>query len=579
MYIRTTVQQIVLRTVYLCVLAGVIGGCSPNTLSSSEHLTSTKLSQVETDSNESKDFSHDKADALHYQKASAPLPKGLLVDPSSRVLFSPDDPTLSVELALINRVTNECLNDPERQSEYRIRYAVYNLTNDLITQELIKAAQAGVHVQVLIESEQLNQDRTWNLVNERFLSAGLSVEYDHRYLKDTERRDVHLIGIEARGLMHMKMRLYETPHWQRLMTGSLNPNTTSYLNDESLHLISDPQIINQYRIAYESLLYDWPFENEWHEDAGLNVLFTPVNHGERAIDRIFQWIAEEEEQILLMIFALRDLTAPSDSRSLVELLKEKAASGIPVYVITDRKQSDGVNNWGESVSDDDTTEDQLRQAGIPVYEVLNHATPYTAMHHKVAVLGLEEIKVISGAANWSNSGLGSRDRKARNVESVLFINSAKLDHNHTGHRFIAQWMRVLWRYASQSEELDQEQSALDLFSKLSSSHHWPNMQFSFEIETHSNLGGDKLAITGDLEQLGWWGLHGYHPLVQNEEDQIHWQSLDTITAPIGMPVNWKTIAINDQGEILRWENRNHHTEILSPSITQEDFVTFKGVWK
>ena len=137
---------------------------------------------------------------------------------------------------MINRVINECLNDPERQSEYQIRYAVYNLTSDLITQELIKAAQAGVHVQVLIESEQLNQDRTWNLVNERFLSAGLSVEYDHRYLKDVERRDVNLIGIEARGLMHMKMRLYETPHWRRLMTGSLNPNTTSYLNDESYTL-------------------------------------------------------------------------------------------------------------------------------------------------------------------------------------------------------------------------------------------------------------------------------------------------------------------------------------------------------
>ena len=88
-----------------------------------------------------------------------------------------------------------------------------------------------------------------------------------------------------------------------------------------------------------------------------------------------------------------------------------------------------------------------------------------------------------------------------------------------------------------------------------------------------------MAITGDLEQLGWWGLHGYHPLIQNEEDEVYWRSLDTITAPIGMPVNWKTIAINDKGEILRWENRNHHAEVLSPSIIQEDFVTFKGVWK
>ena len=184
MYIRTTVQLIVSMTCCLCTLAGVFGGCTQNTQSSDERLAPIRLSQIETDSNESKDLSLDKADALHYQRATAPLPKGLLIDDSSRVLFSPNDPTLSVELALINRVITECLNDPERQSEYRIRYAVYNLTSDLITQELIKAAQAGVHVQVLIESEQLNQDRTWNLVNERFLSAGLSVEYDHRYLKD-----------------------------------------------------------------------------------------------------------------------------------------------------------------------------------------------------------------------------------------------------------------------------------------------------------------------------------------------------------------------------------------------------------
>ena len=31
-----------------------------------------------------------------------------------------------------------------------------------------------------------------------FYPQGLSVEYDHRYLKDEERRDVNLIGIEAR---------------------------------------------------------------------------------------------------------------------------------------------------------------------------------------------------------------------------------------------------------------------------------------------------------------------------------------------------------------------------------------------
>ena len=100
--------------------------------------------------------------------------------------------------------------------------------------------------------------------------------------------------------MHMKMRLYETPHWRRLMTGSLNPNTTSYLNDESLHLISDPQISINIRLLMVSPLIGH-LAVAWTQD----LMFSLPKSRERAIDRIFQWIAAEEEQILLMVFALR----------------------------------------------------------------------------------------------------------------------------------------------------------------------------------------------------------------------------------------------------------------------------------
>ena len=331
-----------------------------------------------------------KKDGVEANAARIPLPGGLINSEDQVVFFAPDDPTLTLELALIDRVINDCRELPS-PSQCRIRYAVYNLTSELLTQKLIKAAQEGIKVQVLIEADQLSSSREWNLINERFIEAGLHVEYDQKYLTDSERKNAHLIGIDGHGLMHLKMRLFEAPSWKRLLTGSLNPNTTAHLNDETLHLINDEDLMYQYSIAYDSVLYNWPFYNSWNENTPINVLFTPATSGQRASDKIFEWIAEEQEQILLMVFSLRDLSSEVEDRTLSELLIDKAKAGVPVYVITDRKQSDRSAYDDRQDAVDDDMEDILRAGGVPVYEVTNHRTPYTAMHHKVAILGRSKI--------------------------------------------------------------------------------------------------------------------------------------------------------------------------------------------
>ena len=372
------------------------------------------------------------------------------------------------------------------------------------------------------------------------------------------------------------MRLFETPTWRRLLTGSLNPNTTAHLNDETLHLIANEDTIYQYHIAYETLLYHWPLQNEWHSEAPINVLFTPVSTGERAVNRIFKWLAEEQEQILLMVFALRDLTAEVDERSLSELLIAKAEAGVPVYVITDRKQSDGHSYVDGQQTDDDELEDRLRAGGIPVYEALNDSTPYTAMHHKAAILGRSRIRVISGAANWSRAGLGTLSRASRNIESVLFIDSYALDQNFTGHRFIGQWMRTLWRYAHQSEAVDEEWPAEEIFAHLSASKDWPSARFSFEVSARSTPTPLSLAVTGDLEQLGWWGTRDVH-LLEEEEASALWRSPMTLSVALGTPLSWKIVSL-EHGRVKRWEPRRHRDEVLSVQFKPGEETIFRGVW-
>lgn len=500
----------------------------------------------------------------------------LRVDQSLEVefeaMFAPDDPVNTVERGMIQRVVDERLNDArdfrEGENPYRIRYAVYNLRNPLIVDALADAEEAGVDVQVLIDAAQLDPARTWNVADEVLIERGFEFEPDHRNLSGERLVTADLVGIEGSGLMHLKMRLYETPSRRAILSGSLNPGDKAVLNEETLHLIRDPAIVERYAKAYDVVLSDGDFTNEWDDDAAINVLFTPAS-SERAAGHVFDWLADEDEQILLMVFSLRDITAPGHSRSLVELLADKVDEGVDVWVITDRKQSDGVDANGDPYARNDNTDDRLRSAGVHVYEATNLANEFTAMHHKAAVLGRSNIRVITDAANWTFSGLGSSTRRARNIESQLFIDSAGLDDNRTGRRYMAQWVRVGARYAHQSAA-DHEPDFEQLWETLSTTDSWPAQPVSFTADNADTAFGQSVFVLGNLTDLGQWGTESQGvELSTDEATYPTWTTPDPPSLLLGQPFEFKfTIAFPGDPQ-TSWEQGDNRIGFAQPTALGE----------
>lgn len=508
------------------------------------------------------------------------LPESADLDRPFEALFAPDDPVNTLERRLIAQVVSARQADErsfvEGENPYRIRYAVYNLRNPRIVEDLADAEDAGVDVQVLIESDQLDPERTWNTADERLVERGFELVTDSDELSDDHFATADLIGIHDGGLMHLKTRIFETPSGRRVLSGSLNPGDNAVMNEETLHLINDDRLVSRYVGAYDAVLHDDALQNSWDDDKAVNVMFTPAR-SDRAVERVFDWLAEEDEQILLMVFSLRDLRAPAHDRSLVELLGDKVEQGVPVFVITDRKQSDGVDADGNHVWSNDSTEDRLRSVGVHVYEATNHASPFTAMHHKVAVLGRSDIRVITDAANWTFSGLGSDTRSSRNVESQLFIDSAQLDDGRTGRRYLAQWVRVLRRYAAQSSG-DGEPSFDDAWSTLTGDD-WPDQPVTFTAHDAQTEFGQNVYVRGDVDDLGHWDSRG-HRLSTDAASYPTWWSVEPISVRLGETFEYKfTIQFPDSGDVS-WENGDNRQGFAQPTVLIGDDVAHHGgVWR
>jgi len=505
-----------------------------------------------------------------------PLPTDADLDAPFQVLFAPDDPVNTLEVALIQRVIDARAQDlqsyAEGENPFRIRYAVYNLRNERIVEALADAEDAGVDVQVLIDADQLDPARDYNVSDEYLVSRGFELVSNHKNLTADTRRTADLIGITGSGLMHLKTRLFEAPGFSAGLSGSLNPGDHAVANEETLHLIREPQLLAKYAKAYETLLNAGSFQNSWDDAAAVNVLFTPAS-GLRAVTKLFDWLEAEHEQILLMVFSLRNLTAPGHADSLEKLLARKKAEGVPVYVITDRKQSDGVDADGNPLYANDKTEDRLRKAGIVVYEATNLATPFTAMHHKVGIFGRSHIRVVTDAANWTFAGLGSSTKPAKNVESQLFIDSDTLDGGRTGRRYLAQWMRVLSRYAAQSEALDGEPGFGEVQAGLLSLSDWPMEDLFFQAQAETAW-GQHIEVRGDHPALGAWGAGV--PLGTDRDSYPQWTSSHSVQMPLSTFFEWKLVKA--QGTDVTWESGANRTGFAAPTVLSPN-STLTASWR
>jgi hypothetical protein len=432
------------------------------------------------------------ADPTHPPGPGAPTPPAdpaATFDPASgvEVYFTPYDPAVAVEQALVDKVVAARKADPKQyaagQNPHRIRYAVYNLRHPQLIAKLIEAVKAGVDVQVMIDAKQVSPQRPHNKVDDWFEDAGLSVLRSDKGVPEAERRAAHLVGIHSSHLMHMKARLYSYKDpatgevKQEVLSGSMNPGAGG-ANDENLNRITDPEVLKLYAQKLEDVMMHKRTRNEWSDQRGINVLFTPCEAGPRPIEKLFEMIDAEKESILMNVFDLNNLIDPGSRKTLADKLAAAKARGVEVVVITDRKKSDGKNLDGSQATmygrpaQDDPTDELLEAAGIPVYEVSNTVSQYASMHAKQAIFGLTDPKVLTGAGNWTRPGIGSGDKRAKNEESFIFLDSAKLGDRRVADRYLSNFLYVLRHYDGQDKDHD---SATKCFARLSQRSGWPTV--------------------------------------------------------------------------------------------------------
>jgi hypothetical protein len=510
-----------------------------------------------------------KCDAPSEMTGLAALPTTTLA-----TLFAPHEPALGLDLLLIQQVMAARAADPtpsypEGANPYRIRYAVYNLDNPWLAQALADAEAANVDVQILIESDQLDPARDYNVQDDYLVARGFELAPDHKQLDAAGRVTADLIGIRANGLMHLKTRLYA---WQqadgtlakRLVTGSLNPGNLSMRNDETLHYIALPDVIARYEAKYDGVLRGTKIANVWNDTAPIQVLFSP-DTGPQAIDKIASLIDREQEAILLAMFSLRNMAPTTGGKGILDRLVAAHQRGVKVVLITDRKQSDGVDGDGNPHYANDGSEDILRNAGIPVYEVLNRYSPYNAMHHKYAVFGVTRPIVVTDAGNWSRASLGSGSTRPINDESVLFIDSMQLDGGVTGKRYLGNFLEVIHRYGTHGTDGATPTGGPDpraIAAELHALPGWPQIDVRFDARVQTAW-SEQVFVTGDHAALGDWTHTGAgHPLATDAASYPQWSS-SPLALPLGTRLSYKLITRT--GQSVRWENGADRRLLVDPT--------------
>jgi hypothetical protein len=207
--------------------------------------------------------------------------------------------------------------------------------------------------------------------------------------------------------------------------------------------------------------------------------------------------------------------------------------------------------------------------------VLNLTSDFTAMHTKAAVLGVTDTRVITDASNWSYSGLGSSSSLARNVESVLFIDTMALDGGLTGRRYLAKWLEVLARYEDQ--DTGESLSHDDVFTALSALSGWPVQEVDFEAHEAATGWGEVISVRGEAEALGAWG-----PGVELDTDEASypdWWSRDPVELPLGRCFGWKLTAGYPGAESVRWESGADRQDCAGPDpLTGLSRQEISGTW-
>jgi phosphatidylserine/phosphatidylglycerophosphate/cardiolipin synthase-like enzyme len=296
-------------------------------------------------------------------------------------------PAASAQERLCDNAFEDCrtpILDMIRAERVGIDVSLWFMTDTRYSTEIIRRWQAGVPVRVLVD---LRADASYAAnatVRQSLINAGIPIRH-----KTTN------------GINHWKMILYAGQakvHFSgaNFANGSYSPITpyASYV-DEAVYFTDDPAIVHSFMTKFDDL---WTNTTHYANVANVTALTRhyptyPMDPGlnfppdQDYQDRLVSAIRQETGQIDAMMFRITSNKVPDE-------LIRRAQAGVPVHLITDRRQYRNTTYFWHAYNID-----RMAAAGILI---MWKEAGDQDMHEKAVILyGLD--MAVFGSSNWTSS--------------------------------------------------------------------------------------------------------------------------------------------------------------------------------
>jgi len=278
------------------------------------------------------------------------------------------------------------------QARLSVDMAAYSLNLWSIRDALIHAAQRGVAVRMVMESDNM----------------------DSPEVQQIEDAGIPITGDQHEGLMHNKFVVIDR---SEVWTGSMNFTTSgAYRDNNNLVHLRSTQVAEVFTTAFSEMFREHLFgpggrSKTIHDSfkidgTQIETYFSPEDGVAAAVQNLIQG-AQESINFMAFSFTANDLG---------DAIIQRAAEGVTVQ---------GVMDDGQINSNQGTNFDSFLQAGLDVRRDGNPGQ----MHHKVIII--DKSIVITGSYNFSTSA------EEQNDENLVVIHDADIAAD-----FLAEFTRV-----------------------------------------------------------------------------------------------------------------------------------------
>ncbi len=380
-------------------------------------------------------------------------------------------------------------------AESEIRVAMYNLRSEQLGYALLDKQLAGVSVEVLWDAKQMDKD--YNTLDDDLIAAGLNVvpvlNERHEY-----------------ATLHHKLAIIDGT---TVITGSGNWSDSGlHDNEEALLVAESPVLAAEYDRELDEILTGWKDERLGDIASNAQLYCSPEDDLD---DVIRAQIDAATDRIFVAVFSFR-------LSGLADALVDAHDRGVEVVLITDWKQSTTT-----------TTDEILKDAGIPVIEALNATTPYTAMHHKFMVV--DGHTTLVGSYNWTFTATVS------NYEDLLLIPGDA----EVAAAFEGEFGRLWDRYGHGDNPLT------------------TTVPVDIVAECSTTSWGDSLVLVGDQPQLGSWDPHA--GVYLSGSSWPTWTGV--VDLRMGAAIEYKRVLIRADGTVV-WEPGANRTATVPTDPTE-----------